>query len=870
MSIPDSVTTIGSEAFSGCSGLTSITIPDSVTSIGNYAFYGCTSLTSITIPDIVTSIGSSAFSGCSSLESITIPFVGAKAGVTSSDTYQYPFGYIFGTSSYTGGLATAQYYYGGSTSSTISGTYYIPSSLKSVTVTGGNILYGAFYNCKGLTNITIPNSVTSIGGSAFRGCTGLTSITIPNSVTSIGDHAFYGCRGLTSITIPDSVTSIGSSAFWYCSGLTSVTISNSVTSIDEGAFRDCSGLTSVVIPDSVTSIGYEAFDGCSGLTSIIIPDSVTSIGARVFLGCSGLKKVFYAGTEKQWKAISIGSENSSLTSTTRIYNSDGIERTYSFVTNCEQTVDSQTAYNLSKLPELKRDGYALLGWYDNAQLEGDAITAPYFSKDKTTLYAKWGDVTYSINYVLDGWVNSEQNVDSFTVKDGIITLYDASKDNELFCGWYTDSEFKNYIASIDSSTAKDYTLYTPSYGATKGLTIENGVVTSYSGSFENVIIPYQYKGSVVTEIGYRAFYNHTEVKTCELPQGLETVEYSAFNGCGITEITIPESLKIAYRYSFSNCKNLTTVNWNATNCAGGDSDSDDDQIFGSCDNLTTINFGNNVKRIPADAFYCCRSIISVTIPESVTSIEGCAFEGCYKLIEVYNKSAINIVAGKSDNGYVAYYAKNVYTKTGESKLSKDENGLVVFSDGSDKLLVDYQGSNSDVVVPNSITQIYEYAFYNNTSLLTVAILSNITCIGNCAFRDCTGLTSITIPDSVTKIGDAAFYGCNGLTSITIPDGVTSIGMSAFYGCKGLTSITIPDSVTSIGWGAFSNCSSLESITIPGGVTSIGDYAVYECRNLTNVYFNGTKDQWSAATNNFDGGLEKYKYIVHCTDGDITK
>ena len=893
VSIPDSVTTIGSEAFSGCSGLTSITIPDGVTSIGNYAFDGCSGLTSITIPDIVTSIGSSAFSGCSSLESITIPFVGAKAGVTSSDTYQYPFGYIFGTSSYTGGLATAQYYYGGSTSSTISGTYYIPSSLKSVTVTGGNILYGAFYNCKGLTSITIPNSVTSIGGSAFRGCTGLTSITIPNSVTSIGDHAFYGCRGLTSITIPDSVTSIGSSAFWYCSGLTSVTISNSVTSIDEGAFRDCSGLTSVVIPDSVTSIGYEAFDGCSGLTSIIIPDSVTSIGARVFLGCSGLKKVFYAGTEKQWKAISIGSENSSLTSTKRIYNSDGIERTYSFVTNCEQTVDSQTAYNLSKLPELKRDGYALLGWYDNAQLEGDAITAPYFSKDKTTLYAKWGDVTYSINYVLDGWVNSEQNVDSFTVKDGIITLYDASKDNELFCGWYTDPEFKNYIASIDSSTAKDYTLYTPSYGATKGLTIENGVVTSYSGSFENVIIPYQYKGSVVTEIGYRAFYNHTEVKTCELPQGLETVEYSAFNGCGITEITIPESLKIAYRYSFSNCKNLTTVNWNATNCAGGDSDSDDDQIFGSCDNLTTINFGNNVKRIPADAFYCCNSIISVTIPESVTSIEGCAFEGCYKLIEIYNKSAINIVAGKSDNGYVAYYAKNVYTKVGESKLSKDENGLVVFSDGSDKLLVDYQGSNGDVVVPNSITQIYEYAFYNNTFLLTVAILSNITSIpayafagcsnltnvtipgsvtsiDNWAFRDCTGLTSITIPDSVTKIGDAAFYGCNGLTSITIPNTVTSIGMNAFYACKGLTSITIPDSVTSIGWGAFSNCSSLESITIPGGVTSIGDYAVYECRNLTNVYFNGTKDQWSAATNNFDGGLEKYKYIVHCTDGDITK
>ena len=736
--------------------------------------------------------------------------------------------------------------------------------------------------------MTIPDSVTRIGNYAFYNCTSLTSVTIPDSVTSIGERAFYGCTSLTSIIIPDSVTSIGDSTFSDCSGLTSVTIGNGVTSIGNWAFCGCSGLKSVTIGNSVTSIGGSAFSSCTGLTSVTIPDSVTSIGDYAFYGCNGLKTVFYAGTEKQWKAISIGSNNSSLTSAKRVYNSDGVERTYSFVTNCDQSIDPITATYLTSLPTLTKDGYAFLGWYDNAQFEGDAITAPYFSKDKTTLYAKWGDVSYSINYVLDGWVNSEQNVDSFTVKDGIITLYDASKDNELFCGWYTDPEFKNYIANIDSSTAKDYTLYTPSYGATKGLTIENGVVTSYSGSLENVIIPYQYKGSVVTEIGFRAFYNHTEVKTCELPQGLETVEYSAFNGCGITEITIPESLKIAYRYSFSNCKNLTTVNWNAINCAGGDSDSDDDQIFGSCDNLTTINFGNNVKRIPADAFYYCRSIISVTIPESVTSIEGCAFEGCYKLIEVYNKSAINIVAGKSDNGYVAYYAKNVYTKAGESKLSKDENGLVVFSDGSDKMLVDCQGSNGDVVVPNSITQIYEYAFFNNTSLLTVTILFNITSIpdyafagcsgltkvtipnsvtsiGNCAFRDCTGLTSITIPDSVTKIGDAAFYGCNGLTSITIPDGVTSIGSSAFFGCKGLTSITIPISVTSIGqiafqgcnslttvnWNAkactdvyqstvnplFGDCSNLTTLNIGNNVESIPGYTFAGCSGLTTVNWN---------------------------------
>ncbi len=148
----------------------------------------------------------------------------------------------------------------------------------------------------GCQNTDIPNTVTSIGDSAFYRCSGLTSISIPNSVTSIGNTAFSGCSGLTSVDILNSVTSIGISAFSGCSGLTSVDIPNSVTSIGNGAFYGCSGLTSVDIPNSVTTIGSSAFQNCSGLASIDIPNSVTSIGSSAFQGCSSLTSIYIPNT----------------------------------------------------------------------------------------------------------------------------------------------------------------------------------------------------------------------------------------------------------------------------------------------------------------------------------------------------------------------------------------------------------------------------------------------------------------------------------------------------------------------------------------------------------------------------------------------
>jgi hypothetical protein len=254
ITLPNSVTNIGENAFCFCSSLTSINIPEGVTNIGKYAFYDCSSLISIALPSGVTSIGSEAFEGCSSLTSINIP-----EGVTKIEE----------------------------------ATFYGCSALTSINIPEGvtKIEGFTFYGCSALTSINIPEGVTSIGGEAFDGCSSLTSINIPEGVTSIEFRAFESCSSLISINIPEGVTSIGGEAFEGCSSLTSINIPEGVTSIEFRAFYGCSSLTSINIPEGVTSIGDSAFHGCSSLISINIPEGVTSIGGEAFEGCSSLTSI---------------------------------------------------------------------------------------------------------------------------------------------------------------------------------------------------------------------------------------------------------------------------------------------------------------------------------------------------------------------------------------------------------------------------------------------------------------------------------------------------------------------------------------------------------------------------------------------------
>ncbi|MBQ2903592.1 MAG: leucine-rich repeat protein [Clostridia bacterium] len=823
--IPSTVTTIGYRAFSSCQKLADVTLNEGLVSIGNYAFSGCYSLEKIEIPSTVTTIGERAFES-SGLKKIEIPAsvnsIGLHAFLASVSEFDVDEENRMYSSDENGVLfnknKTELIQYPSVNERT---SYTVPDGVVSVAE-------GAFINAKKLETVVLPAGLKRIGDQAFSNCSALSGITIPSGVTSLGGGAFSDCDGLTEITIPASVGIIGASAFIDCESLSKVEISDGVTAIGSYAFEDCDALKEIIIPASVETIGYDAFSWCESLTKvtlneglvliddrafdycpklaeITIPASVTYIGYDAFYGCGALKTVNIGG-------------NKNITIDTRAFRScNALEAINVDEANAGYSSENGVLFNKDKTALIKYPAGKTETSYEIPDgVETIGYEAFEYAKNLESI-----TMTDSVKRIEEYAFEGCEKLEKITISDNIEYISEDAFYGTLL---YNEEEFNQdgalYVDNIFFGIRRDLETPVTEYE------IKDGTVYIMPGAFSSmydltkVTIPASVKvigtnafaqcqklasvtfedGSMLKEIGDRAFATCLSLYEINVPDGTKKIGQEAFYGCtNLKVISLPDSTESVACDAFEDAIYLlNTDNWeNGVLYIGNVLYTADPEKLPE-----SYEIKADTVCIADMAFYDCRSLKSVVIPDTVKYIGNGAFYNCGNLANA------NIPTGVVSIGASAFDNCNL----------------------------------KSVTIPASVTAIGEGAFQNCDNLTEVIFEegNQLEKVEAETFSWCSNLKSISLPSTVTEIGYEAFYymnhyyswNDNGIVEFAFPESLKVIGENAFYNA-GIKNADIPEGTEEIGNYAFQN-SAVETVSIPSTVTKIGENAFLNCNNLTEI------------------------------------
>lgn len=725
--------------------------------IGSYAFYGCENINSLVVNN-KGGIGESAFSGITSDCNVVINNVG-----------------VIGEKA-----------------------FYVSTGVKTLEIGSSvtNIYESAFESCSGLQTAQISNK-GSISDKAFRYCSSLQTATLGENVTSIGKSAFSGCSSLSNIVIPNAVQTLGSYAFENCSSMQSAKIGSGVKAINEYTFSKCTSLVDLQIGANVDIIDTYAFEQCSSLPLVCIPQSVSNINNAAFYGCSNLNTVIMDDGKTE---LTLASNYKSYKDYSNPLFSDCPLDSVYIGRNISYSTDSKDGYSpfyrntslravriTDEETEISENEFYGCSGLKNVYI-GDGVTTIgnwAFSGCSSLDYFAFGSGLKSIG---DEAFSDCVNVTKIISKVGMpptcgsqalddinkwtCTLYVPNGKKEV----YQDADQWKEFFFVEDTNADAVEVNGIYYHLDKNDKVAEVVrnPNDYKGS---IVIPekvdYENVTYTVTSIGEGAFSNSQDLTSISIPNSVTSIKGSAFLGCSnltsvYSNIENPFAINSHAFYGVAADAKLRVPLGTKTKYEGiegwnllaiyesGEFVVDDIHYTIYDDNVWVTDadpldgdivipsqvayLGTTYSVVGIGPFVFGSGVTSVTIPKSVTTMNGNAFSGCSSLTAVYIKDL------------TAWC--NIYF------MDDDANPL----EWAHRLFLNGE-EIKDLVIPEGVTSIKRYAF-----------------------RGCSGLTSVTLPNSVTSIARDAFTGCSGLKSITIPNSITRLDRDAFDGCTGLTTI----------------------------------------------------------------------------------
>ncbi len=753
--------------------LTDINI-SGVSKISNYAFSGCTSLNSATISNELTQIGKSAFSGCNNLTKLTMPYVNfvnipsSLKTLTITSATQLDKDVFKNLSNLTKltlpsnltaihgseGLTTStQLYYLGTLDDWIKIDF--ENDKANPTYYTNNL----YINDKKVTEVASLQS--NIKQYAFINCTDITKVELSNTTTQVGTDAFSGCTKISQINYAGTLDQ------WANINFTSE--KSNPTYFAQKLHLNNKEVTKVEL-SSATSIAPNSFIRCSAITEVELSDTITSIGAGAFNGCTGLTKLNYTGTIDQWAQIYFGDQYANPIFTTQtwyINNEEVTEIKIEQSTSISQYAFVNLRYHIgTNIPITIGDNVTSIG-------EGAFKNCFAIINYEGTI-AQWAQIAFA-----DEYANPCRRYEYFKINNKTLTTITAEDLKNVTSisdfAFYNLGNLQNVTLPSSLKTIGESAFENCS--SLKQITLSSGLETLGDSAFANCTNLEEVTFASGTKtIGKRAFANCSSLKQITLSSGLESIGVNAFVGCSKLAKTnfngtASQWAQVDFKYDYTNNKfdsnpirlsrNLYLNGELATSIEIKDVKDISDYAFVYCESLLYVTIGDNVETIGKYAFESCRRLIkvvtsdsvtkiyynafaycdhlsSVTLGKNVKSISEVAFRGCFNLFEVYNLSGLSFIANSS---HTFKYAKDIYTSLDSpSKLSKDD-GFIIYTNGTDKILVGYEGSDRTLTLPQGITEIGKYVFYG-----------------------CSWIEHIILPTSVTSIGSDAFYN-SGLNAI---------------------------------------------------------------------------------------------------------